>query len=84
MFYLVCPSLAERISLIAHLKENGVFAIFHYVSLHSSDFYTSKHDGRELIKCDKFADCLVRLPMYYELGVEKIDFIINKIELLYE
>ena len=84
MFYLVCPSLAERISLIAHLKENGVFAVFHYVSLHSSDFYTSKHDGRELIKCDKFADCLVRLPMYYELGVEKIDFIINKIELLYE
>ena len=84
MFYLVCPSLAERISLIAHLKENGVFAVFHYVSLHSSDFYTSRHDGRELIKCDKFADCLVRLPFYYELGAEEMKRIIEKISSLYK
>ena len=28
MFYLVCPSLAERISLIAHLKENGYLLYF--------------------------------------------------------
>ena len=84
MFYLVCSSLAERINLIAHLKENGVFAVFHYVSLHSSDFYTTKHDDRELIKCDKFADCLVRLPMYYELGLTEMRSILKAMSCCYK
>ena len=68
MFYLVCNSLEERTALIARLKAEGVGAVFHYLSLHSSPYYQDKHDGRELPNCDKFADCLVRLPMYYELN----------------
>jgi dTDP-4-amino-4,6-dideoxygalactose transaminase len=67
MFYVVCNSLEDRTKLIAHLKENGILAVFHYLSLHSSDFYKDKHDGRSLPNCDKFADCLVRLPLFYEL-----------------
>jgi dTDP-4-amino-4,6-dideoxygalactose transaminase len=79
MFYLVCNSFAERTKLIATLKENNILAVFHYLSLHSSDFYASKHDGRKLTNCDRFADCLIRLPMFYELeftDVEKIAEII--------
>ena len=72
MFYLVCNSLEERTKLIAHLKEQGVGAVFHYLSLHSSPYYQDKHDGRELPNCDRFADCLVRLPMFYELEVEDV------------
>ena len=75
MFYLVCDSLAERTALIKKLKENDVLAVFHYLSLHSSEFYKDKHDGRPLPECDRYADCLVRLPMYYDLKeveVEKI------------
>ena len=67
MFYLVCNSLEERTALIKHLKANGILAVFHYLSLHSSPYYTDKHDGRGLPKCDRYADCLVRLPMYYDL-----------------
>lgn len=72
MFYLVCHSLEERSRLICHLKENGVLSVFHYLSLHSSDFYAPKHDGRQLPNCDRFADCLVRLPMFYELEVGRL------------
>jgi len=82
MFYLVCNSLEDRTNLIAHLKQNGVLAVFHYLSLHSSPYYTDKHDGRELVNCDMFADCLVRLPLFYELGEEevmRINGVINKI-----
>ena len=68
MFYLVCNSLDERTKLIAHLKANNISAVFHYLSLHSSEFYASKHYGYELPNCDRFADCLVRLPLFYELG----------------
>ena len=75
MFYLVCNSLEERTALIKKLKENDILAVFHYLSLHSSEYYQDKHDGRPLPECDRYADCLVRLPMYYELseiGVEMI------------
>ncbi len=79
MFYMVCRSLGERTALIAHLKNNDVLSVFHYLSLHSSDYYKGKHDGRELPNCDHFADCLVRLPMYYELKQEEVEKIVNLI-----
>lgn len=72
MFYLVCNSLEERSQLIKRLKESGILAVFHYLSLHSSPYYTDKHDGRELLECDRYADCLVRLPMYYDLKDEEV------------
>ena len=72
MFYLVCNSLEQRTALIKHLKDNGVLAVFHYLSLHSSPYYSDKHDGRELVECDRYADCLVRLPMYYDLKDEEV------------
>lgn len=72
MFYLVCNSLEERSQLIKRLKDNGILAVFHYLSLHSSPYYTDKHDGRELLECDRYADCLVRLPMYYELKDDEV------------
>lgn len=84
MFYLVCRSMDERSKLIRYLKENGILAVFHYLSLHSSEYYKDKHDGRELPNCDRFADCLVRLPMYYELGQEKVKLISNLISKFYE
>jgi dTDP-4-amino-4,6-dideoxygalactose transaminase len=83
MFYLVCNSLEDRTKLIAHLKANGILAVFHYLSLHNSDFYKHKHDGRALPNCDKFADCLVRLPLFYELENETVKNITAKIEELY-
>ena len=78
-FYLLFNSLEERTELIAHLKKNDILAVFHYLSLHSSEFYKNKHDGRELKNCDKFADCLVRLPMFYELEMSEIERIIKTI-----
>ena len=75
MFYLVCNNLEERTVLIRNLKENGVLAVFHYLGLHSSEFYKGKHDGRYLPNCDRYADCLVRLPLFYELKENDVDYI---------
>jgi dTDP-4-amino-4,6-dideoxygalactose transaminase len=79
MFYLVCNSPDDRSQLIACLKGNDILSVFHYLSLHSSDFYTKKHDGRQLQNCDRFADCLVRLPLYYELTESDVKNICTKI-----
>jgi dTDP-4-amino-4,6-dideoxygalactose transaminase len=80
MFYLVCNSLDDRTKLIAFLKQNEVLSVFHYLSLHSSPYYAEKHDGRELPNCDRFADCLVRLPLFYELGEENVAEIVSEID----
>ena len=76
MFYLVCNSLEERTRLIAHLKERGITAPFHYLSLHRSDYYI-QHSTTipNLPYCDMYSDCLVRLPMFYELTEEEINTI---------
>ncbi|ADQ79295.1 TDP-4-keto-6-deoxy-D-glucose transaminase [Paludibacter propionicigenes WB4] len=83
MFYLVCPSLEERTELINALKQNEILAVFHYLSLHSSPYYAEKHDGRVLANCDRFADCLVRLPLFYELSLEDQNKIIATIKSVY-
>lgn len=71
MFYVVCSSLDERSDLIATLKENNVMAVFHYLSLHKSPYYSKYHNDRELPLSDMYSDCLVRLPFYF--GLEKIE-----------
>ena len=73
MFYLVCPSLEDRTALIERLKAQGMLAVFHYLSLHASPYYQDKHDGRPLPECDRYADCLVRLPLYYDLSLDEVD-----------
>jgi dTDP-4-amino-4,6-dideoxygalactose transaminase len=79
LFYLVCRSLDERTALIDHLKRKGIASVFHYLSLHSSPYFSAKHDGRSLPHSDRFTDCLVRLPMYAELGVEGAERVANEI-----
>ena len=80
MFYMVCNSLNQRTALIKHLKENGVHAVFHYLSLHKSTYYNAKYEGNELCHSDHYTDCLLRLPLYFELTDGQIDHIIATIK----
>ena len=60
--------------------ENGIYAVSHYVPLHTApaglkfgrfhgeDRYTTRESGR-----------LVRLPMYYGLTMEQVDYICDKV-----
>jgi dTDP-4-amino-4,6-dideoxygalactose transaminase len=85
MFYIKVQDLQERTRLIAYLKEQGIMAVFHYIPLHSSpagmqfgrfhgeDVYTTKESER-----------LLRLPMYYGLKEEEVEYIAQKIGDFYE
>lgn len=72
MFYMVCNDHEQRNRLIAHLKAQNIHAVFHYMSLHTSLFYQSKHSGQSLPNCDQYANCLVRIPLFYELDPEQV------------
>lgn len=82
MFYIVCKNIDIRTRLIEHLKNNGIQAVFHYLSLHKSDYIENnqKYEGAELAESDRYSDCLLRLPMYYELTDDEVSYITDMIK----
>lgn len=77
MFYLVCKGIEQQTQIIETLKSRKVLSVFHYSSLHKSEFYKAKHDGRDLPYSDKYTESLVRLPLYYELTEQDVDNIVD-------
>lgn len=85
MFYIKTKNLEERTALIEYLKKNDILATFHYIPLHSApagikygefhgeDKYTTSESER-----------LLRLPLYYGLKKEEVEYIVQKIKEFYE
>ena len=84
MFYIKAKDLEERTALLSFLKEKDILAVFHYIPLHSApaglkfgrfvgeDIYTTKESER-----------LLRLPMYYGLKAEQVDYICGQVRAFY-
>lgn len=84
MFYIKAKDLEERTALIDHLKANGILAVFHYIPLHSAP--AGQKFGRfhgEDVYTTKESERLCRLPMYYRLQEEQVDYIISKVKEFY-
>ncbi|RZN20152.1 MULTISPECIES: dTDP-4-amino-4,6-dideoxygalactose transaminase [unclassified Escherichia] len=79
MFYILCHDLKKRSELISYLKENKIHSVFHYLSLNKSEYYIKQNEKVNLKNSDKFSDCLLRLPMYYELESKQVNYISEKI-----
>ncbi|MDI1299326.1 dTDP-4-amino-4,6-dideoxygalactose transaminase [Methylotenera sp.] len=79
MFYLICDSIETRTGLIDYMKTLGIHSVFHYLSLHKSDFYADRHDGRELRNSDHYSDCILRIPMFFELSDREVTRVIYSI-----
>ncbi len=84
IFYITVRDLDTRTQLIESLKNKEIMAVFHYLSLHKSPFYSDKHDGRTLTNADRFSDTLLRLPLYYELNDEDVHSITNAVYRFFE
>ncbi len=80
MFYVKTKDIEVRSQFIDYMKQNEILTVFHYIPLHSApaglkygrfhgtDRYTTSESER-----------LVRLPMYYGLTLEQVDFICEKV-----
>lgn len=85
MFYIKTKDLAERTALIAHLKENDILAVFHYIPLHSAPAglkYARFHGEDEYTT--KESERLLRLPMFYALKEEEVSYICEKVTEFYK
>lgn len=83
IFYIICSSLEERKRLIAFLYDNGIMAVFHYLPLHKSPYYLREHKNQELPNAQHYGDCLLRLPLFYEITEEHLQYICSKIKEFY-
>lgn len=84
MFYIKTKDMEERTALIDHLKAKEILSVFHYVPLHSApagikfgrfhgeDRYTTRESER-----------LLRLPMYYRLTADQVEYITEQIKAFY-
>lgn len=80
MFYIVAENEFQRTKIINFFRENGVSAVFHYLSLHSSKYYREKHFGGRLEQSELYSHCLLRLPFFYSLSEGDIEKVVNLIK----
>ncbi len=84
LFYFLVDNQQLRNKLLEYLNQHFVHAVFHYLPLHKSPFYANQHDGRELPHTQKYTDHLIRLPLFYELTLEAVDYISDKVASFFE
>ena len=77
LFYILCKNQIIRDGLLSFLKSKQICAVFHYLPLHKSDFYSETHGSRQLPWCDYYSESLIRLPVYCELSGETVKEIIG-------
>lgn len=84
MFYFKTKDIEIRTRLISYLKENGVAAVFHYIPLHSADagLKYGRFHGEDKYTT-KESERLVRLPMFYDLKDEEVDYVVEKVKAFY-
>jgi dTDP-4-amino-4,6-dideoxygalactose transaminase len=74
IFYLVSKTITERDALIDYLKQNDVLAVFHYMCLHKSPYIKGITDFQdELPNAEKYANTLVRLPIFVDLELNQVE-----------
>lgn len=84
MFFIKAKDLDERTELIDFLKSNGIGAVFHYVPLHSS--VAGKKLGvfhGEDIRTTKESERIVRLPLYYGITDDEVEYVCDKVKEFY-
>lgn len=85
MFYIKVANLQERSELSAYLTEKGIGSAFHYVPLHSSPAGKNfgRFSGEDRYTTETY-ERLLRLPMYYGLKEDEVEYICNKIKDFYQ
>ena len=85
IFYIITSSLYERSRLIDYLKQNGIWAVFHYVPLHSSPagIKYGRTAGTMRVT-DDISDRVLRLPIYYEMGEENVERVADSVKSFYK
>ena len=76
MFYILMKNVEQRDRYIAFMREQKINPVFHYLSLHKSEFYKNQNT-QILPEADRYSDTLVRLPFYTGMTEEEQQKVID-------
>lgn len=80
MYYMKLKDLDTRTRFISYMRSQGIYCVFHYIPLHTSP--AGREFGRfhgEDVYTTRESERLVRLPMFYNLSMEQVAYIVEKI-----
>jgi dTDP-4-amino-4,6-dideoxygalactose transaminase len=80
IYYIQCPGSEQRKVLIQQLHDAGIMAVFHYQPLHLAPFYTRQFGVGRLPETEKWADTILRLPLFDDLTEQEITSIANQLK----
>lgn len=85
MFYIKCKDIGDRTKLIEYLKAREISTAFHYVPLHSSKagLKYSRFNGEDKYTTVE-SERLLRLPMYYKMNNNDIEYVVKRIISFYK
>ena len=78
MFYIKLSDLSERTKFISYMRNKNVQCVFHYIPLHSAPagLKFGKFEGED-INTTKESNRLVRLPLYYNISRDDLEYVIR-------
>jgi dTDP-4-amino-4,6-dideoxygalactose transaminase len=80
LFYLIMPSAAAQRDLIAHLRDHGILAVFHYQPLNRSPMAARLNP--QTTSCpvaERVSERLVRLPFFTTLTDAQLDRVVDAV-----
>jgi dTDP-4-amino-4,6-dideoxygalactose transaminase len=82
VYYILLPTEEKRQALQTHLAEHDIYAVPHYVPLHSSaGGMKFGREGSDMTEVNRFSNCLLRLPLYYGIRVDERNEVIESIKI---
>lgn len=84
MFYIKAKDIEVRTELIDYLKSQGILSVFHYIPLHTAPagLKYGRFHGEDRFTT-KESERLTRLPMYYGLTLEQVEYICEQIKVFF-
>jgi len=81
LYWLELSDSTKRNECLEYLKTKGIHAVFHYQALHASVYYRRVETNIPgLPEAEKFSERLIRLPLFYDLSFEEVDYICKQTE----
>lgn len=80
MFFIVFDTIESRTAAIQLCKSKDIYPVFHYLSLHKSPYHNDQISHLE--QSDRYTDCLLRLPFYYDMTEADVSSVIDALKAL--
>lgn len=83
LYFALCRNFEERERLLKHLAHHNIQALSHYLPLHQAPYHLKNSKSENLTEAVRYANCIIRFPLYFELSMDKVSQIVACVKEFY-